>query len=125
MAKTTSKSAAAKAAPAAENAAEPQPPGRVLIIDNDEPHALTMADGLERVGFQCTTAGGGAEGLARLEREEFDVILTDLVMNDVDGLQVLAQAKNDQPDAEVILVTGHGTVPSAVEAMQQGAFSYL
>jgi two-component system response regulator HydG len=125
MAKTTSKSAAAKAAPAAESAAEPQPPGRVLIIDNDEPHALTMADGLERVGFQCVTAGGGAEGLSKLEREEFDVILTDLVMNDVDGLQVLAQAKNDQPDAEVILVTGHGTVPSAVEAMQQGAFSYL
>lgn len=100
-------------------------PARVLIIDNDEPHALTMADGLERVGFHCTTAGGGAEGLKRIEREEFDVIITDLVMNDVGGLEVLARAKDDQPDAEVILVTGHGTVPSAVEAMQQGAFNYL
>ena len=46
-------------------------------------------------------------------------------MNDVDGLGILAKAKKDQPDTEVILITGHGTVPSAVEAMQQGAFNYL
>ena len=46
-------------------------------------------------------------------------------MNDVDGLEILAQAKEVLPDAEVILVTGHGTIPSAVEAMQQGAFNYL
>ena len=120
MAKVVSKSSAAVVSPVDVSSA-----GRVLIIDNDEPHALTMADGLERVGFQCATAGGGAEGLKKLEKEEFDVILTDLVMNDVGGLEVLSQAKDDQPDAEVILVTGHGTVPSAVEAMQQGAFNYL
>jgi two-component system response regulator HydG len=108
-------------------AAPPAPAvaGRVLIIDNDEPHALTIADGLERVGFQCTTATSGSEGVRRLEKEEFDVVITDLVMNDVGGLEVLRHAKDDQPDAEVILVTGHGTVPSAVQAMQQGAFNYL
>ena len=117
----------AKAAPsAAPKPADSAPaPSRVLIIDNDEPHALTMADGLERVGFRCSVAAGGAEGVKRLAQEEFDVILTDLVMNDVGGLEVLARAKDDQPDAEVILVTGHGTVPSAVEAMQRGAFNYL
>lgn len=120
MAKVASKPAAVVVSPVDVPSA-----GRVLIIDNDEPHALTMADGLERVGFQCVTAGGGAEGLKKLEQEEFDVIITDLVMNDVGGLEVLAHAKDDQPDAEVILVTGHGTVPSAVEAMQQGAFNYL
>jgi len=118
-----SKTAAAKSAP--KPIAEPVARSKVLIIDNDEPHALTMADGLERVGFDCTTATSGTEGLKQLERTEFDVIITDLVMNDVGGLDVLARAKDDQPDAEVILVTGHGTVPSAVEAMQQGAFNYL
>jgi two-component system response regulator HydG len=118
-----SKTAAAKAAP--KPPAEPVARSKVLIIDNDEPHALTMADGLERVGFDCTTATSGTAGLKELERSEFDVIITDLVMNDVGGLEVLARAKDDQPDAEVILVTGHGTVPSAVEAMQQGAFNYL
>lgn len=117
------KIAATKAA--SKPVAEPVERSKVLIIDNDEPHALTMADGLERVGFDCTTATSGTEGLKQLERTEFDVIITDLVMNDVGGLEVLARAKDDQPDAEVILVTGHGTVPSAVEAMQQGAFNYL
>ena len=106
-------------------AVTPAAAGRVLIIDNDEPHALTIADGLERVGFQCETASSGNAGLKLLEKQDFDVIITDLVMNEVDGLEVLTRAKNDQPDAEVILVTGHGTVPSAVSAMQQGAFNYL
>jgi len=116
----------AKAASAV--AAPPEAPktsGRVLIIDNDEPHAVTVADGLERVGFACVTATSGNEGLKKLEKDEFDVIITDLMMNDVDGLEVLSRAKDDQPDAEVILVTGHGTVPSAVQAMQRGAFNYL
>ena len=53
------------------------------------------------------------------------MIITDLVMNDIDGLGILARAKTDQPDTEVILLTGHGTIPSAVEAMQKGAFNYL
>jgi two-component system response regulator HydG len=118
-------SAKAATAVPSKSAAEPAAHGRVLIIDNDEPHALTVADGLERVGFTCTAAASGTAGLKEIEQHEFDVIITDLMMNDVDGLKVLVRAKNDQPDAEVILVTGHGTVPSAVSAMQQGAFNYL
>ena len=53
------------------------------------------------------------------------MIITDLVMSDIDGLGILARAKDAQPDAEVIFMTGHGTVPSAVEAMRKGAFNYL
>ncbi|HVC93049.1 MAG TPA: sigma-54 dependent transcriptional regulator, partial [Pirellulales bacterium] len=98
---------------------------RVLIVDNDEPHAQAVAESLGRVGFDCTVATSGAEGARIIEQETFDLIITDLVMNDVDGLQILAQAKDDLPDAEVILVTGHGNVPSAVMAMQKGAFNYL
>ena len=67
----------------------------------------------------------GPKGVRRIEEETFDIVITDLMMNDVDGLAILARAKEVLPDAEVILVTGHGTIPSAVEAMQQGAFNYL
>jgi two-component system response regulator HydG len=100
-------------------------PIRVLIVDNDAPHAEAMAEGLERVGYQCAVATSGMEGIRRIEEDTFDVVITDLVMSDVDGLGILARAKEALPDAEVILVTGHGTIPSAVSAMQQGAFNYL
>jgi two-component system response regulator HydG len=98
---------------------------RVLIIDNDVSHAQAVAESLERVGYDCTVAASGTDGARQIEEQRFDVIITDLVMNDLDGLEILSRAKNDLPDAEVILVTGHGTIPSAVTAMQQGAFNYL
>ncbi|MBS0208399.1 MAG: sigma-54-dependent Fis family transcriptional regulator [Planctomycetes bacterium] len=107
-------------------AAQPAPETlRVLIVDNDAAHAQAVADGLETVGYQCAVATSGKEGSERIAQDEFDIIITDLVMADVDGLALLAQAKNDLPDADVILVTGHGSIPSAVSAMQQGAFNYL
>ena len=101
------------------------PPIRVLIVDNDEAHAQAVAESLERVGYHCSVATSGSQGAQMIEEDTFDIIITDLVMNDLDGLQILAHAKESLPDAEVILVTGHGTVPSAVTAIQQGAFHYL
>ena len=101
------------------------PPIAVLIVDNDEDHAEVVSDALERIHAVSRIARGGTEGAAIIAQQPFDVIVTDLRMNDLDGLGVLACAKRDQPDAEVILVTGHGSVPSAVSAMQQGAFNYL
>ncbi|MGE0609522.1 MAG: sigma-54-dependent transcriptional regulator [Pirellulales bacterium] len=98
---------------------------QVLIVDNDAPHAEAVAESLERVGYQCAVATGGAEGVQQIEQHSFDIVITDLMMSDIDGLGVLAKAKENLPDAEVILLTGHGTVPSAVAAMQQGAFNYL
>jgi two-component system, NtrC family, response regulator HydG len=113
-----------QAASAVSNHA-PAAPGEVLIIDNDRSHAETVSETLQRVGFHCRVATSGTEGAKLIEEKEFDVIITDLVMHDVDGLEILARAKNDQPDTEVILLTGHGTVQSAVEAMRKGAFNYL
>jgi len=101
------------------------PPIEVLIIDNDEAHAQVVAESLDRVGFSCHVAASGTRGAEMIEEGEYDVIITDLVMSDVDGLGILARAKKELSDAEVILMTGHGTVPSAVTAMQQGAFNYL
>lgn len=111
--------------PATEAADRPGTPIRVLIVDNDEAHAQVVAESLERVGYDCVVATSGAEGARRIEHDAYDVIITDLMMNDLDGLAILARAKEHLPDAEVILVTGHGSIPSAVTAMQQGAFNYL
>jgi two-component system response regulator HydG len=106
--------------PAAESA-----PIRVLIVDNEAPHAQAVAESLQRVGYDCTVATSGPQGLRLIDQDAFDLVITDLVMNEVDGLAILAHTKEMLPDAEVILVTGHGTIPSAVTAMQQGAFNYL
>ncbi|MBI3837419.1 MAG: sigma-54-dependent Fis family transcriptional regulator [Planctomycetia bacterium] len=100
-------------------------PIRVLIVDNEAPHAQAVAESLERVGYDCVVATSGPLGVKLIEQEAFDIVITDLMMSEVDGLQILALTKEKLPDAEVILVTGHGTIPSAVTAMQQGAFNYL
>jgi len=84
-----------------------------------------VAESLQRIGFSCRVATSGSQGARLLEEGEYDVVITDLVMNDIDGLGILARAKKELPDAEVILMTGHGSIPSAVTAMQQGAFNYL
>ncbi len=111
--------------PATKTTASTGPPIRALVIDNDAAHAETMADSLARVGYECAVATTGAEGAALLGKEPFEIVVSDLKMPDVGGLEILSLCKEKLPDAEVILVTGHGTVQSAVEAMQQGAFNYL
>ncbi len=100
------------ASEATKRAADDGPQISVLIVDNEPAHAQAVAESLERVGYDCTVATSGSEGVRRLEQDAFDLVITDLVMNDVDGLAVLAKTKELLPDAEVILVTGHGTVPS-------------
>lgn len=107
-------------------AAEPAAaPIRLLVVDNDEALARAMEESLAKVGYECVVATSGPEGARRIETDTFDIVVTDLVMNDVDGMEILARARQALPDAEVILVTGHATVPKAVEAMQQGAFNFL
>jgi two-component system, NtrC family, response regulator HydG len=98
---------------------------RALIIDNDSAHAEVVAESLERLGFDCTVATSGADGARKIENDTFDLVITDLMMSDVGGLEILDISKRELPEAEVILVTGHGSVPSAVTAIQQGAFNYL
>jgi len=97
----------------------------VLVVDNDAAHAQAVGESLERIGYRCTVATSGTHGAKLINDETFDIIITDLMMNDVGGLEILQRAKESLPDCEVILVTGHGSVPSAVAAMQQGAFNYL
>ncbi|QDU67200.1 sigma-54-dependent transcriptional regulator [Engelhardtia mirabilis] len=99
--------------------------GRVLIIDDDEGHAEALADGLELDGYVCTLAHSGEEGIAKMGDATYDAVLTDLVMHDRDGLEVLAEAGALQPEAAVLLITGHGSVETAVDAMRRGAVDYI
>lgn len=98
---------------------------KVLIIDDDADHAEVVAESLERVGFDTATATTSADGARRIERGEPDVILTDLRMDGMDGLAILRKAKQELPESEVIVITGHGDVQTAVEAMRAGAANYL
>jgi two-component system, NtrC family, response regulator HydG len=98
---------------------------RLLIVDDEEFHAQTVAESLEKVGYACSVATSAAEAFQKIDDEEFDVVVTDLVLGDSDGLAVLARTRQELPDAEVVVVTGHGSVKTAVTAMQQGATTYL
>ena len=100
-------------------------PIHVLIIDDEKRHAEAISESLERVGYDCVIATNGAQGAKRIEEDEFDVILTDLRMEDMDGLAILRKAKQSLPDAEVVVITGHGDVKTAVEAIKEGAANYL
>jgi two-component system response regulator HydG len=97
----------------------------VLIVDDDDAHAQAVADSLRRINCDCTIATSGRRGIELIESENFDIIITDLRMDEVDGLAVLNKGRQELPDAEVIVLTGHSSVHSAVTAMQGGAYTYL
>src|SRR5437879_637695 len=98
---------------------------KVLVVDDEVALAETMAEALERSGYDVILAHSGNEGLRMLERQEPSVILTDLKMEGMDGLTLLRKAKQELPDAEVVVITGHGDVTTAVEAMRAGAANYV
>ena len=98
---------------------------RLLVVDNEAAHARAMTESLEKVGYHCEVATSGPDAARLVELETYDMIITDMVMNDVDGMKLLKLARERLPDCEVVMVTGHATVPVAVEAMQQGAFNFL
>jgi len=104
---------------------EQERPIRVLIVDDDEGHAEALGDGLAMDGHECALAGSGGEAITLMEQTTYDAVLTDLVMYDKSGLDVLAEARRLQPQAVVLMITGHGSVETAVEAMQLGAADYL
>ena len=99
--------------------------GLILIVDDDRNHAEGSRDALELVGFRCDVATSGVEGIAMLSRRQYDLVLTDLVMDEVDGMQILRQAQQINPFVAVVVFTGHATIETAVEALKRGAVDYL
>lgn len=98
---------------------------RVLIIDDDELVRTGLAENLERAGFQVTTAAGGEEGLASASRSPVDLVLCDLVLGDIDGIEVARRVKAQSPLTSVLMITGHGSVRNALDALRSGASDYL
>ncbi len=99
--------------------------GRLLIVDDEEVAVRNLARVMTREGYRVTTAMSGSEGLSLIERQTFDLVLTDLRMERVDGMALLKATRASQPDAEVIVITGYATTETAVAAMKQGAFHYI
>lgn len=98
---------------------------RILLID-DEPIAVkNLAYALRKSGYEVTTRESGTGGLEALQSQPFDLILTDLRMDRVDGMTILKRALETDPDIAVVLITAHGTLDSVVEAMKAGAFHYI
>src|ERR1700679_2189159 len=100
-------------------------PLRVLVIDDDRNLAAAIAESLDRKGYACTVATSGKAGAARLGDGEFDVVLTDLKMADVDGLEIVKLSKEKQPEADVYVISGQGDIATAVEATKLGAANFL
>jgi len=98
---------------------------RILVVDNDPDMVALLRRHLETEGWAVTALTSGSEVCAALERDEFAVVLTDLVMEPVDGLAVLREAQRLQPRARVVLMTAFGSLESAINAMRQGAYDYL
>jgi DNA-binding NtrC family response regulator len=97
----------------------------ILLVDDEAINLQNVGHFLEDQGYLVTTAQNGTEAIELLSQSHFDLVITDLKMGDVDGVQVMKAAKEINPDIEVIIVTGYATVNSAVDAMAQGAFYYL
>ncbi len=97
----------------------------IFIIDDDVDLLKMLSMYFEGAGFQITCEEDGTRALQIVQEEIFDVIITDLMIEDVSGLDVLKRAKEMAPKTEVIIVTGHSSVDTAVQAMKQGAFEYI
>lgn len=99
--------------------------GRLLIVDDEVELQSALCETLADAGYQTVGASNGAAGLKQLEKADFDLLLSDLMMPGMDGIQLLRQALELDPNLVAIIMTGQGTIPTAVEAMKSGAFDYI
>jgi len=97
----------------------------ILIVDDEKNYPPILSAVLEDAGFETLTAYSGREALTILEDSDVDLVLTDMKMPGMDGIELLERIKKKDPELPVIVMTAHGTVEKAVEAMQKGAYSYL
>jgi ATP-dependent Lon protease len=97
----------------------------ILLVDDEEIARANMGHVLRKEGYTCHCAGNGAEALEVMAREDVDLVVTDLKMEQMDGIELLQQINRTNPEIPVIMVTGFATVSSAVDALKQGAAHYL
>jgi DNA-binding NtrC family response regulator len=99
--------------------------GKLLIVDDEKVALRNLEHVMKKEGYEVVATQSGGNALAHLDKQDFDVVLTDLRMEKVDGMQILQKCRASHPDTEVILITGFATLESAVEAMKHGAFYYI
>src|SRR5947207_10405064 len=100
-------------------------PARVLIVDDEESVTITMAAILEMDGYSVATALRADDALRQIDAEEFDLVLTDLRLDDFDGMDVLAAARRKSSETVGIVLTGYASLESAVKALREGAYDYM
>ncbi len=100
-------------------------PAHLLLVDDDPGLLKLLGMRLVSEGYSVVTAESGQEGLKVLSREKIDLVISDLRMDEMDGLQLFAEIQKQQPGMPVIILTAHGSIPDAVAATQQGVFSFL
>ena len=98
---------------------------RILLADDERAIAITLRDDLERVGHKVTLARDGLEARALLSEHPYDVLISDIKMPGATGMDLLHEVKRSRPETEVIIITGYGTIESAVDATKKGAFEYV
>ena len=98
---------------------------RVLIVDDEEELVQALEERLNLRGITATGVTTGAEALERIRSETYDVLLVDVKMPSIGGLQVIREVKTQLPELPVVLLTGHGSAENAEEGMRLGAFDYL
>ena len=98
---------------------------KILIVDDELIMRESLAGWLERDGHAVQTAASGEEALEKVKETQFDILLVDIKMEGISGLDVLRKVKETDPDAEVVMITAYGSIPSAIEAMKDGAFDYM
>ncbi|MBI5051090.1 MAG: sigma-54-dependent Fis family transcriptional regulator [Nitrospirae bacterium] len=98
---------------------------KILVIDDETIIRLSCERTLIPEGYEVKSALGGKEGLEMLEKEPFTLVLLDLKMPDMDGIEVLKKIKDTWPENKVIMITGYSTVETAVKALKLGAWNYI
>jgi CheY-like chemotaxis protein/anti-anti-sigma regulatory factor len=98
---------------------------RVLIVDDEENVRLTTAAILEQEGYRVVTAASGREALQQVERQGFDLVLTDLRMDDMDGATLLNELHTRHPSVVTVVLTGYASIESSIDALRQGVYDYL
>jgi two-component system nitrogen regulation response regulator NtrX len=97
----------------------------ILIIDDEKAIRKTLSEILSYEGYKIDEAGDGEEGFRKFREKEYDVILCDIKMPKMDGIEFLEKAKEANPDLPIIMISGHGTIETAVEAVKKGAYDYI
>jgi DNA-binding NtrC family response regulator len=101
------------------------PQARLLIVDDEKNIRLTIAQSLDPLGYEVMTALNGEDALRQLQVQEYQLILLDLKMPGIDGLEVLQRAVELQPDIKIMIISAHGTIDNAIETMKLGAVDFL